>query len=230
MDRDTLLLIVSILIMVAFEAYTAISGGNPNRLVFSIPLVSILTTFLLFLYLTAKAEKRLSQSLERRLPALVYMDSRKEVETETTNLAEQADEFIVSTGGRSRNPEYLKAIEHKVRSGDVTYWRLILDEQITHELCEHLCSILSLPNVMIGQIEDRGYGNMLVVDTGFIIALPVPGHGGLMGIKIPNSVSARRMFRYLMMVFPDAKRISTPQEVQVLCEQCADLSRAGHQT
>jgi len=221
MDRDTLLLIISILIMVAFEAYTAISGGNPSRLVFSLPLVSILTAFLLFLYLMAKAEKRLSQSLDRRLPQLEYMESRNEVEIEITKLTEQADEFIVATGGRSRNQEYLKVIEHKVRSGDVTYWRLIFDEQITHEVCEHIRSILSLPNVMIGQIESKGYGNMLVVDAGFIIALPVPGHGGLMGIKIPNSVSAQRMFRYLMMVYPNAKRISTPQEVKALCEKCA---------
>jgi len=227
MDRDTFLVIVSILIMVVFETYTAISRGDPSRLVLSIPLVSILTTFLLFLHLIAKAEKRLTQSLERRLPELVYMESRKEVEVETTKLAEQANEYIIATGGRSRNQEYLKAIEHKVRSGEITYWRLIFDEQLTHEVCEHICSLLSLPNVMIGQIENRGYGNMLVVDTGLIIALPVPGHGGLMGIKIPNSVSAHRVFRYLMMVFPNAKRVSSPQEVKAHCEQCAGFIKSG---
>jgi hypothetical protein len=63
MNRDTLLLIISILIMVAFEAYTAISGSNPGKLVLSLPLVSILTTFLLFIYLISKAEQRLSQPL-----------------------------------------------------------------------------------------------------------------------------------------------------------------------
>jgi len=221
MDRDTLLLIISILIMVAFGAYTAIVGTNPGSLVFSLPLVSILTVFLLFLYLMAKAEKRLSQSLDRRLPQLEYMETRAEVEIETMKLAEEADEFIVATGGRSRNQEYLKVIERKVRSGDVTYWRLIFNERITHEVCEHLRSILPLPNVMIGQIEDRGYGSMLVVDNGLIIALPVPGHGGLMGIKIPNSASAQRMFRYLMMIYPKAKNITTVEEIKALCEKCA---------
>jgi hypothetical protein len=138
MNRDTLLLIISILIMVAFEAYTAISGSNPGKLVLSLPLVSILTTFLLFIYLISKAEQRLSQTLDRRLPVFEYIDSRKEVEIEITQLAGQASELIVATGGRSRNREYLQVIEHKVRSGDLTYWRLIYNRPITHEMCEHI--------------------------------------------------------------------------------------------
>lgn len=221
MDRDTVLVIISILLMVALGAYTTIAGTDPGRLIFSLPLVSILTVFLLFLYLMVKAEKRLTQSLDRRLPQLEYMETRAEVEIETIKLAEAANEFIVATGGRSRNQEYLKVINRKVTTSEMPYWRLIFDERITHEVCEHLCSIVSLSTVMIGQIEDGGYVSMLVVDTGFIIALPMPGYRGLMGIKIPNSASAQRMYKYLMMIFTKAKNITNEEEIKALCEKCA---------
>ncbi len=224
MDRDNFLLIISILIAIVISVFTVIGGADPNILIIVLPLVSVLIVFLISIYLMGKVEKRLSQSLNRRLPEARYLESRSEVEIETTKLAEQADEYIVATGGRSRNQKYLKVIENKVRTGELTYWRLILNERITHEMCEHLCSVLSMPNVMTGQIDDRGYGNILVVDTGFIIALPVPGHGGLMGIKIPNRASASRIFKYLMMVFPDSERISSSQEVKAICEQCSDLT------
>jgi hypothetical protein len=175
--------------------------------------------------LAVKAEKRMIQSLDQRLPALEYFEKKKRVDQATAKLAKQAEEFILATGSRSRNKKYLKVIERKVIKDDVPYWRIILGTRISHGLCEHLTLLLENSNVLIRQIEDMSYGNLLIVDTGVIIALPIPGHGELMGIEIPNKVTADRLYKYFMMIFPDGKKIITPDEIKALCEECSQSDK-----
>jgi hypothetical protein len=218
--KESLFRIVSILLIIAVGLYSTIAQANPTRLVIVLPLVSVLITFLLFLHAVAEVERKINQSLDRRLPPTEHLENRQEVERETVKLVEHAADFIIATGGRSRNKSYLKSIENKLTSGEVPYWRFVYDEEITHDMCEHLSAVLGKPNVFIRQIKDRDYGNMLVVDSGFIVVLPVPGHGGLMGISVPNSNTAQRMSRYVMMLNQNSQTISTLQQVRGLCENC----------
>jgi hypothetical protein len=227
MDRDTVIVVISILILIAFQTYSAISTGNPNNLIFTIPLISILTVFLLFIYIVSKAEKRINQSLASRLPEIQYLENKEEVDRELEKLAETAEDFIVATGSKSHNKKYLNIIEKKVSMGEISYWRLLLDDKITHELCEHIQKLIKTPNVTIGIVTDKGYGNLLVVDDGALIALPIPGQGGLMGIKIPNKTTSSRLFRYLMTLFPEARIINNIDDVLMICEKCKEINKSS---
>jgi hypothetical protein len=220
LGKENLPTIVSILLAIALAIYSSIAQKNASQLVIILPLIAVLIAFLLFLSVISRAEARINQSLDKRLPATEHLEARQEVERELTKLVESTTDFIIATGGRSRNKTYLKSIESKLDSDDLIYHRFIYQEEITHDMCEHLCAILNKSNVYIRQIKEQEYGNILVVKSGFLIVLPVPGHGGLMGIKIPNSDSAQRMSRYVMMLNQDSQQISTSEQVKGLCEQC----------
>lgn len=212
-DKGTLGLIIGILVAIGVAVFQAIGW---ERL---LPLLAVAVLALVFLSLVVNAEDRITHEIDKRLPQLSYLEKRGEVELTSRQLVEQATEFVVATGGRSRNSEYLQLIEIKVREGRILYWRIIYDEILTKELVEHLCSVISLPNVSVAQIKDTSYGNMILADSGALLALPVPIHGELKGIYIPSSEYAQKLYNgYMMTVFSKAKKIEGIDDIRCLGE------------
>lgn len=212
-DKGTLGLILGTLVAVGVSIFQSVGWEK------LLPLLAVVIIALVFISLAANAEDRFTRELDKRLPQISYLDSRKDVELTTLDLVERSTEFIVGTGGRSRNQDYLKAIERRVREGKVLYWRILYEEEITHELCEHLCQLISLPNVTIAQVKDTAYGNMTITDNGFVMALPVPGHVEMKGISIPSKDHAHSIYNsYMMIVFSKAKKIDTDDDIKSFCE------------
>ena len=212
-DKGTLGLILGILVAVGVSIFQSVGWEK------LLPLLAVVIIALVFISLAANAEDRFTIELDKRLPRISYLDSRKGVELTTLDLVERSIEFIVGTGGRSRNRDYLKAIERRVREGKVLYWRILYEEEITHELCEHLCGLISFPNVTVAQVKDTAYGNMTITDNGFVMALPVPGHVEMKGISIPSKAHAHSVYNsYMMIVFSNAKRTDTSEVIKSLCE------------
>ncbi len=220
MTRDNILLMVSIIIVIGIGIYTPLVEGEPERLILTLPLLSILLIASLMLYFIATAETRFYDSLNRRLPPIEHLEKKDEVEYESVQLVKSAEHFIVATGGKSRNLEYLNTISKKVKSGHVNYWRILFGYEITHEMCEHLIVLLNVPGVSIGRTDDQSYDHMLVTDSGYINPLPIPGHGDLMGVKISNKAIAERLFHYFMRVYKNTKAITKEDEIRLLCECC----------
>ena len=203
-DKGTLGLILTILVAVGVLIFQSVGWER------ILPLLAVIIIALVFISLAANTEERFTNELDKRLPQISYLNSRKDVELTILDLVERSTEFIVGTGGRSRNQDYLKAIERRVCEGQVLYWRILYEEKITHELCEHICKLISLPNVTIAQIKDTAYGNMTISDNGFVIALPVPGHAEMKGISIPSKDHAHSIYNsYMMIVFSKSKKIDT---------------------
>ncbi len=212
-DKGTLGLIIGVLVAIGIAVFQSIGW---ERL---LPLLSVVVLALIFLSLVVNAEDRITQEIDKRLPQLLYLDKRREVEIASRELVEMASEFVVATGGRSRNREYLKLIEEKVQEGRLLYWRIVYDEVLTQELCDHLCSVISFPNASVAQIKDTAYGNMIITDKGFLMALPVPVPGDLKGIIVPSSEYSQKMYNgYMMMVFSKAKKLDSVEDIEPLCE------------
>jgi len=230
MSRDTILLIAGLLVTLLFGLYSAFTSSDSARAVLFLPLVSVLLSFVLLLHLVAEAEARLQRSLDRRLPVIEYLESKDQVEKELRGLAASARTFVAATGGRGDDLAYLSAIAEKAQCGDIDYWRILLSEEITHEMCEHIRSLLPLSNVSVSRVSNSDYGNMLVVDSGFLVAMPVPGKGGLTGLKVPNVKGAQRLFRYLMLVSQKATKISMDSEVRRLCRFCNQQAQVTAQS
>ena len=210
-DKGTIGLILAILIAISVAAFQSIGW---ERL---LPLIAVVILGLIFLSIVINTEDRIKQEIDRRLPKISYLDNRKEVELASFDLVEHASEFVVATGGRSRNIEYLKLIEKKVSDGKVLYWRIIYDEVLTKELCDHRCRVIPQPNASITQIMDTAYGNMIITDVGLLIALPVPIRGDLKAILVPNSEYAQKMYNgYMMTIFSKATKIDSAKVIRTL--------------
>ncbi len=214
MRRQAIFFLVNILLIVGLGIYSYVAEREPNRFILVIPLALIVIISLLFLYLIVDAETRLYRVLDRKLPTVEYL-TKYDVEKDLEILAKRAEGFIVATGGASHNAPYLKAIEQRVKSG-VPYWRVLFSEPITAEMCDHLSSLVCAENVSITKLEKSAYISILAVDHGYIIALPVPGRGQLMGLKIPSADRSQEIFKYLMVLTQNATKVSTKDEIEAL--------------
>jgi len=212
-DRGTFGIIIGVLVAIAVAIFQSIGWDRV------LPLLSVVVFALIILNIVISTEDRITQTIDNRLPKLSYLDERKEVELSTLELVENASEFIIATGGRSKNIEYLSAIEKKVQNEGVLYWRIIFNEKITRELFEHFKNIISQPNVTIAQIVDTSYGNMIITDRGMLMALPVPNNKELKAILVPKPDYSQKMYNeYMMTIFSKAKKINSLEETMSLCE------------
>lgn len=218
-DKGSLGLVLGIMVAVAVAVFQSIGWERV------LPLVAVAILALVFLNLIANAEDRLTRELQSRLPQISYIEKREEVELAMCRLAERASEFIVTSGGKSRNIQYLRTIEQKSFEGQIFYWRILYDKDITEELYNHLSRVISLPNVTIVHVGDDSYNNMTLADTGAILALPVPGHGELKAIEIPSPEYSRQLYTgYMMSVFSKAFRIDTLDDLNSFLDNIQEVT------
>jgi hypothetical protein len=214
MRTDTILFAAQFLVLILFAVYGALTEQSVEKLVYTLPLAASLLSFLAFLYLFARHERHLLEALDRRLPPLEYLETREEVHNALTDLAQQAESFIVATGGRATHAPYLEAIEEKLGSGRVSYWRILFDEPVSSDIATHLAHIVSLPNASLARVTNHRYNDVLVTDKGVIFVLPMPGRGGLMGVRVLSVATALKVYNYTMLLHKQAQSITQWPDAQ----------------
>jgi hypothetical protein len=156
------------------------------------------------------AQARLTKDIGDRLPPITYLNSRHEFESAAAHLIHSSSRFLVATGGRSRLPSYLNAIESKLQKGDFRYFRILNSLQVTSDLKDHLARIEKKEGAILLCAPSSSLGSLSICDAGVLIALPVPGHGDLRGILIPSSAYATRLFEdYMAGVIAKADAVLT---------------------
>ncbi|MGO9960992.1 MAG: hypothetical protein ACLP50_34290 [Solirubrobacteraceae bacterium] len=179
--------------------YGLVAEDRADKAARFLPLLAVGLVFAIVLLVLNRQADRLDATLERRLPATEYVESRAALESILLRAVEAAGEYVVAVGGRSRNSPYLAAIERRVLGGEIAYWRLLLGGQhVTREVEQHLRRLTDVPRAHVATLVDVGYAQMTVTESEIVIALPVPGHGGLMGLHVPDENAGRRSFAYLM--------------------------------
>lgn len=208
MRTDTALFAAQFLVLSVLTVYGALSEQSVGKLVYTLPLAAILLSFLSCVYLFARQDRRVRDALDRRLPPLEYLETREEVHTALTDLARDADRFIVATGGRATHKPYLEAIEKQLDSGVVCYWRILFDEQVSSDIASHLERVIDSPTSSVARVGARRYNDVLVTDKGVVFVLPMPGTGGLMGIRTLSSSTALKLYNYTMLLQKEAVPVS----------------------
>lgn len=208
MRTDSILFAAQFLVLILLTIYGALAEQSLDKLVYTLPLAAILLGFLCCLYLFARQERNLLEALDRRLPPLEYLETREEVHNALTDLARQAESFIVATGGRATHVPYLEAIEKRLEGGGVSYWRIIFDEPVSPDISAHLSRVVALSNSSVARVIGRRYNDVLVTDRGVVFVLPMPGTGGLMGIRILGPATALKLYNYTMLLHKKAESIT----------------------
>lgn len=208
MRADTVLFLAQFLVLIALTLYGALTEQSVDKLVYALPLAAVFLSFLGYLYFFARQERHLREALDRRLPPLEYLETREEVHTALTDLVRQAESFIVATGGRATHRPYLEAIENELERGTVSYWRILFDEPVSSDIAAHLVRVIESPNSSVARVMGRRYNDVLITDNGIVFVLPMPGRGGLMGIRVLSAATAHKLYNYTMLLHKDAESLT----------------------
>ena len=118
--------------------------------------------------------KQTAEIMKRLLPQAVFIENEEDSRMELIKAVKNADKYILTTGGKSRNPECLHAIEERVLHDGLPYTRVVLGDHIHHELCAHLCTLLGRDRVHFGHLLNEQFGNALVTESILILGIPSP--------------------------------------------------------
>ena len=140
-------------------------------------LLAVYTTALLILitYFVFRELGRISSILETEHGITrIVSDDEKELVKHFIKIIKLADQYIMCTGGISRQEKYLKAIEMKVKK-KMEYWRVFAGPEITEEMYIHLRQVFLNKNVHVGLLDNGTiYTHVMVTEDVAIVALPDP--------------------------------------------------------
>lgn len=198
-SRELWSIVGALLFAAAVGIYGLVTADKAEEAARFLPLLAIGLVFLVMLGALNRQAESLDEVLERRLPATEYVTSRAALGAILQQSVQTAQQYVVAVGGRSRAGPYLETIERRVNAGEIAYWQLLLGGQdVTRDVKDHLQRLADMPRAHSVTIVDVGYAQMTVTESQIVIALPVPGHGGLLGLHVPDEDAARHLFAYLM--------------------------------
>lgn len=195
---------------------------------FLIPKLTLFVLGYLFVSMAIERRKRLDY-IQATLDGIVnnyslgaqYLETIQAVNTALERSIRQADETVMAMGSRSKAVKYLASIQDAIAERSIRYYRLLEGPEITHELCEHLRSVLPNDGVEIMWTHKEKFGNLTVTEHECIIAFPAPHENELSGLRLPGETNSRRYTRYFRDVFPKGLQVRTAKSVEALCPRCS---------
>jgi len=161
-----------------------------------------------------------------------YLEESSTVVGELVRIVRHADETVMSLGSKSTASEYLRAIKEAIQQRDVFYYRLISGTHITHELHEHLSSVVHSANVQIAWTPKEKFGNLTVTEQQCILVFPAPYENQFSGLRLPGETNSRRYIQYFLEAFSKSLPVRTDRSLEVMCEKCSpdtarDVAKIG---
>jgi hypothetical protein len=188
------------------------------------PIIFLIAFFLLVWWALGRYQEKIEGTLRQHLGTseFIFNNSQK-LEKELIFTVETANEYIMTTGSRSRNRKYLEAIEKRLSEPSFhEYWRILYGQEITHELHEHLEHIIDNPKVRVMRLEED-YGYVLVTEDRVILAFPDPEPGVFGTAQVINDKEKARSYKEFVLrlaAAPSAKHV-TRDELVNLCLECS---------
>ena len=171
--------------------------------------------------LHTNTDSLLQQILKTYTQGVQYLDDSSSVVSELEDMVKKSDEFIMALGSKSTAVSYLDRISKRVRSGTITYYRLLTGDHITHDLHTHLEGLLSNQETRIAWNRSEKYGTVAVSDKQAVFVLPTPYSTKFVGLKLLGERNARLYNQYFTQAFGKSTLIKTPVALSALCEACS---------
>jgi len=216
-------IVVAILLMIVFE-FLRWQLGETYLAFFTAatPCVLLVALFLLMMGALGRHRREIARILKNHLPELRFINEAQRLNTEMIRIVKDSNDYIVTTGGRARNDEYLSAIEKKISENDrIEYWRVVLGEYIHHRLHQHLERLFERPNANIRWHAREIYGNILASENEVLLPLadPVPGMFGT-ALIISNPRIAIKYKEFVLRLYGEAKVVNK-DELKFRCLECS---------
>jgi hypothetical protein len=132
---------------------------------------------------------------------------------------EQADNYIIVVGGRSRNDRNLDAVARRVARGDVRYVRTLTGDHIRHPLCLHLDALAG--KVELAHLTEDKYGGILVTSETVVVALQSSRVGALdKGLVVKDQKLAADYRTHALELYHSATTVPNADYYRQLCTTC----------
>lgn len=163
---------------------------------------------------------------EVRARSLELVEGVEAITSTMIEAVENAEGYIFSVGGRSRNNRYLAALRQRVFRGDVRYVRVITGDHIRHQLHEHIHDVFKF--VELGYLKEDKYGGILVTRDTVILAIYSSSVPTLdKGLKMAGEQIASDYRSIVQDLFNASEKPITMDFVSGLCTTCREKSHKG---
>ena len=147
------------------------------------------------------------------------LNNAQSVAKELRSLARGANVCIFAIGSKSDDSKYFGHIEEAVGNG-AHYTRVLMGDCISHGLHVHLRNVLESEGAQVTWTEHEKYLNVVVTETGCVMAFPGGAHKSLTGISLPGQESARRYTAYVAEVQTTTRSVTDDKVLTAMCKNC----------
>ena len=215
LDEYTVHIIVLVIFTGALIALERIFEKSIEDFIYALLPTILLIIFYILLYRrTATFEDSIKKILETHIPDIVYIETQETIKTEFTNAVNNAEKFIMATGGRAKDKDYLSAIEDNLEKKDIEYYRILFGKKISRELQDHLSKIIGRDGVYISHTQRELSPTLLITENIAFIGLPEPEHHSFKTcLKIPEQKLIDKMGKYIRMWYASTDRLSNKEDL-----------------
>lgn len=164
---------------------------------------------------TTTFEDFVKELLEAHIPDIIYIDDSDTVKAEFIKVVNDAEKYIMTTGGKSTIKEYLSAIERNLEEKDIEYWRIMFGEKISNEVCEHLSEIIGRDGIFISYTPQELTPTLLLTEKVAFFGLPDPNPDEFKTcLKIPDEKIIEKLGKYIRIWYAKSEKLSNKEDIE----------------
>jgi hypothetical protein len=149
-DEYVIHVIVLIIFASALILLDHILGKSHETFLYALlPAVLLLLLYSLINHRTSTFESTVKELLEAHIPNIVFIQGVETIMDEFIKAVNEAEKYVMTTGGRAKKQEYLKAIEDGITKKDLEYYRILFGKKISGDLKEHLLRLVNKQGVYL---------------------------------------------------------------------------------
>jgi len=182
---------------------------------------ALLPTLLLVLFYillhrrTTAFEDSVKELLETHIPNIVYIDDSDTIKVEFIKAVNDAEKYIMTTGGKSRIKEYLSAIESNLEEKEIEYYRIIFGEKISNELYAHLSKIIGREGIYVSYTPQELIPTLLLTEKVAFLGLPDPKPDEFKTcLKIPDEKIIDKLGKYIRIWYAKSETLSNREDLE----------------
>lgn len=218
LDNNLINLILVVIFSTALVIVNCVLGESLNNLLYnSIPVVLLVILYLLLQKKMNKFENSVREILESRIPNISYIEDGNAITTEFINAINSAEKYIMTTGGKTRNINYLSVIKENINNKDIEYYRILFGEDISQELYNHLIDIIEKDSVYVSYTPRELASFLLLTENVAFIGLPDADPKEFRRcLKIPNINIIERLAKYIRSWYKASEKVDTKKDLERL--------------
>lgn len=215
-DEYTLNLIIIVIFAGALIILERIFSQSLEGFFYALlPTILLILFYILIHRRTTTFENSVEELLKTHIPDTVYITDSAVLKTEFIKAVNEAEKYIMTTGGRSKIKEYLSAIERNLEEKEIGYYRIIFGEEISNALYDHLSKIIGKEEVYLSYVPQELTPTLLLTEKVAFIGLPDPKPGEFKTcLKIPDKKIIDKLERYIRIWYAKGEKLSNKEDIE----------------